>query len=152
MSNEILCCINSTQDISDLDLREKEECFARTGVTIKFVSGLTHGINIVLVSVFPHRQVAGHPLQQLDTLAQGTLCEKDNKLLPNQTMFKSLGTHLEKVHHVTSLVSQHEPRCYCMQTQKPLSQCRPSTASYPRSDIFLSPFYERKGRRGKKQD
>lgn len=29
-------------------------------------------------SLSPHRQVAGRPLQQLDALAQGALCEKTN--------------------------------------------------------------------------
>lgn len=49
----------------------------RTGcVLVTYVSVVAHSINIVFVSVCPHRQVAGHPLQQLDTLAQGTLCEK----------------------------------------------------------------------------
>lgn len=42
--------------------------FVRIGVTIKFELSR-------LCCRVPHRQVVGHPLQQLDTLAQGALCK-----------------------------------------------------------------------------
>lgn len=81
MSDQVLCCINGTQDISDFHLRDKEGQFMRTGcVLVTYVRVLTH-----FVSVCPHRQVAGHPLQQFDTLAQGTLCEKHPQKIHLQT-------------------------------------------------------------------
>lgn len=79
MSDEILCSINGAEDICDFHL-QREIYFSNEQIVfnIFFCLQLIIAVNLTCGQkgniVYPHWQVIGHPLQLLDTLAQGTLC------------------------------------------------------------------------------
>lgn len=65
--DQILRCVDGTQDVRHLDLKNVE-----TGHTLhRNTHRLSRSVSKVCVSA--HRQVAGRPLQLFDALAQGAL-------------------------------------------------------------------------------
>lgn len=88
MSDEILCSINGAEDICDFHL-QREIYFSNEQVVLLQLADHCSEFDFFAVAcgqkgkiVYPHWQVTGHPLQLLDTLAQGTLCRgKEKKAL-----------------------------------------------------------------------
>lgn len=89
MSDEILCSINGAEDICDFHLQRKNyfsnEQFV-FNIFLLFTADHCSQVDFFPTAcgqrgniVYPHWQVIGHPLQLLDTLAQGTLCRGKEK-------------------------------------------------------------------------
>lgn len=144
MSDEVLCCIDGTQDICDLGLKREihltiERVILQCLMSSWFV--VWPDINNTVQELLPVWLLTGRSLDILCRcliLWLRVLCVRRQSV--TEQSVKAI------LINICPITSQRQQHCYKKNT---MTQCYESTAAYPRSDIFLLPFNDKKRKEGK---